>query len=195
MAITKGLLTYEAEGTEGGRYHSRTLHVPSEHSGLTIGRGYDMKERSQNEIEEDLVNSGLERSDSGLLAKAAGLFGPEAEDFIGDNNLQSFEISTSVQEGLFSICYEDILKDVKRICDKPDCIEIYGEVSWDVLDPKIQEVLVDLRFRGDYTPSSRKHIQKYVASNDLALFSILIKDRSLWRNVPRDRFRRRCEAF
>ncbi len=195
MAITQGLLTYEAEGTEGGRYHSRILHVPSERSGLTIGRGYDMKERSQNEIEEDLANAGLARSDSELLAKAAGTFGPEAEEFIESNNLQEFEITIEVQEELFNICYEEILKDVKRICDKADCVEIYGEVSWDILDPKIQEVIVDLRFRGDYTPTSRKHIQKYVASNDLAIFSILMKDRSLWVNVPRDRFRRRCEVF
>lgn len=195
MAITQGLLTYEAEGTEGGRYHSRNLHVPSERSGLTIGRGYDMKERSQNEIEEDLVNAGLPRADSGLIATAAGKFGSEAEEFIDSNNLQDFEITIEVQEALFNICYEEILKDVKRICSKADCIEIYGKVSWDVLDPKIQEVLIDLRFRGDYTPASRKHIQKYVASNDTAIFSILLKDRSLWPNVPRDRFRRRCEVF
>ena len=51
MTITKGLLTYKAMGMEGGDFHSRKLHVPSDRSGLTIGRGYDMKEKSSYKIE------------------------------------------------------------------------------------------------------------------------------------------------
>ncbi|MEX0729512.1 MAG: hypothetical protein WED00_03675 [Aquisalimonadaceae bacterium] len=43
MTPQKGLLTFEAEGTEGGRFHSRHLHVPSGMSGLTLGRGYDFR--------------------------------------------------------------------------------------------------------------------------------------------------------
>mgnify|MGYP006875700117 CR=1 FL=1 len=39
LKSTEGLLTFESEGHEGGPYHSRTLHVPSHTSGLTIGRG------------------------------------------------------------------------------------------------------------------------------------------------------------
>jgi hypothetical protein len=44
LAPSTGLLTWGAEGTEGGRFHSRVLQFPPGASGLTLGRGYDMKE-------------------------------------------------------------------------------------------------------------------------------------------------------
>ena len=31
-----GIVTWDSEGSEGGRFHSRRLHVPSDTSGLTI---------------------------------------------------------------------------------------------------------------------------------------------------------------
>lgn len=39
----EGTITFDSEGTEGGLFHSRKLHVPTFSSGLTIGRGYDMR--------------------------------------------------------------------------------------------------------------------------------------------------------
>ena len=57
---SRGVLTWEAEGSEGGRYHSRVLHVPSNTSGLTIGRGYDMKDRSAAEAQKDLIAAGVD---------------------------------------------------------------------------------------------------------------------------------------
>lgn len=38
-------MTFDQEGLEnpGKKYHSRVPHVPSSSSGVTIGRGYDMK--------------------------------------------------------------------------------------------------------------------------------------------------------
>src|SRR5690606_15881110 len=56
----RGGLTFDAEGTEGGKYHSRVLHVPGPSSGLTIGRGYDMGSKSAGEITTDLVAAGVE---------------------------------------------------------------------------------------------------------------------------------------
>ena len=38
----EGKVTFNSEGTEGGFFHSRKLHVPTASSGLTLGRGYDM---------------------------------------------------------------------------------------------------------------------------------------------------------
>ena len=55
MEPREGLLTFRAEGNniKGSRYYSRVLHwpgIPSQckrfGSGVTIGRGYDMKHRS-----------------------------------------------------------------------------------------------------------------------------------------------------
>lgn len=50
----EGVVTFDSEGTEGGLYHSRILHVPTETSGLTLGRGYDMKLKIGTQISADL---------------------------------------------------------------------------------------------------------------------------------------------
>jgi len=39
----RGRLTFDAEGQEGGPWHSRHFHVPGATSGLIIGRSYDLR--------------------------------------------------------------------------------------------------------------------------------------------------------
>jgi len=190
-AIAKGRLTYEAEGMEGGRYHSRILHVPGESSGLTIGRGYDMKEKTPEKIEQDLLQAGVDAGHARVLTGAAGLSGEGAKQFIQEHDLSGFEISMAVQQRLFVLIYAELEKDVIRICNKADCVRAYGAVDWPALDARIRDVLVDLRFRGDYHPASRMVIQMHVAHNDLASFSACIEKRDNWTSVPEDRFNRR----
>ncbi|MEW5287776.1 hypothetical protein ABW286_00930 [Erwinia papayae] len=64
----EGLLTFRAEGNNlaGSRYYSRKLHWPgvaskcnAYGSGVTFGRGYDMKHRSAGEIIADLTYVGI----------------------------------------------------------------------------------------------------------------------------------------
>ncbi|MDQ6966613.1 MAG: N-acetylmuramoyl-L-alanine amidase, partial [Mariprofundaceae bacterium] len=191
VAISKGLLTYDAEGMEGGRYHSRVLHVPSASSGLTIGRGYDMKEKTSAKIRTDLINAGVDKVSATQLSDAAGLKGDAAKQFIQDSGLSGFEISMPVQEKLFELIYDELEKDVIRICNKADCVKAYGSVAWQGLNPNIRDVVVDLRFRGDYHSRSRKFIQKHVAHNDLATFTEQMIERKNWVSVPEDRFNRR----
>jgi hypothetical protein len=191
MTITKGLLTYEAEGREGGAYHSRKLHVPSLKSGLTIGRGYDMKEKSAQKIKRDLIKIGLNQETANALAAASGLYGQSAEQFIDLHQLAKVEISIECQEKLFKLSYQEMEDDVKRICNKEDCKEAYGVVNWNELNTAMKAVVIDLRFRGDYTPTCRKSLQPILAANDLEAFTTNLKSRTLWRNVPEDRFKRR----
>lgn len=193
MAITQGKLTYDAEGTEGGRFHSRKLSVPSSSSGLTIGRGFDMEEKTCSQIETHMKESGVDGDHAKVLSKAAGLKGNGAKEFITANNLEDFEITMETQEKLFKVIYGEMSKDVRRICDKSDCVAVYGAVDWDNLDTKIKDVLVDLRYRGDYSPKSRKLIQKLVANNDLEEFKKILSDRTHWEHVPQDRFNRRVK--
>jgi len=191
MAVTRGLLTYEAEGMEGGRYHSRVLHVPGSSSGLTIGRGYDMKEKSSDKINSDLIKAGVNEGAASILSQAAHLSGDSAKKFIVKNDLSDFEISMDTQEKLFESIYAELEKDVIRICNKADCVKIYGAVEWPAVSARIRDVVVDLRFRGDYHSSSRKIIQKYISRNDLDRFTKEISDRDNWASVPKDRFNRR----
>lgn len=187
----RGRLTFEAEGQEGGPYHSRRLHVPTPSSGLTIGRGYDLKRRTAAGIRADLEAAGLAAMDAARLAGAAGLSGDEAKAFVTEHGLEGFEISAEVQLRLFELEYQRQLADTRRLATKADVARIYGETDWNGLHPAISEVLVDLRFRGDYTPACRRFLQTHVARNDLAGFAAEIANRERWPGVPDDRFERR----
>lgn len=87
-----------------------------------------------------------------------------------------------------------MLRDVARICTKRDVEERYGRTDFDALDARIRDVLVDLRYRGDYTGATRRRVQPPVVANDVAALRTVMADESWWRNqlgVPADRFRRR----
>ena len=75
---------------------------------------------------------------------------------------------------------------------------IYGKTDWGRLNPKIKKVVVDLRYRGDYKPETRRKIQKAIADNDLQSFKNLMSDKDFWvkkMGVPEDRFKRREDAL
>jgi hypothetical protein len=63
----------------------------------------------------------------------------------------------------------------------------------DKLHPAIQELIVDLKYRGDYTPETRKLVQPLIVKNDLEGLAAAMADETYWTNmrVPPDRFRRR----
>ena len=186
-----GRLTFDAEGHEGGVYHSRRLHVPSAGSGLTIGRGYDMKHRTKTEIRDDLVAAGVDPATAALISQAAGLAGEAADEFIAENNLEAFEITPEAQLELFEVVYAELAAEARRLATKPDVTAVYGATDWDALDIAIKDLLIDLRFRGDYTPTTRRFLQTHVAANDLPGFAGRVADRDNWPNVPADRFNRR----
>src|SRR5947209_4578175 len=85
--VARGQLTFDAEGQEGGRYHSRKVHQPTGASGVTIGRGYDMKLRTPEQVTADLKTAGLDQKVAEQYAKGAGLTGKEAGDFIAKSKL------------------------------------------------------------------------------------------------------------
>ena len=186
-----GRLTFDAEGREGGLYHSRRLHVPGAASGLTLGRGYDMKNRTNAQIRNDLLAAGVDAGHAQLIAQASGLTGDKAEDFIQDNDLEDFEITPQAQLKLFQIDYNWHAADTKRLATKPDVTRRYGATGWEALHPAIRDVVIDLRFRGDYTPRCREFLQSHIAANNLHAFSGEIGKKTNWPNVPRDRFERR----
>lgn len=186
-----GLITWEVEGNEGGPYHSRKLHVPSSTSGLTLGRGYDMKNRSAAKINQDLAASGVPAADAAKIAKAAGLAGDAAKKFVADQQLSAFEISKPAQVALFLITYADEKAVVDRISAKPETVAAYGACDWSKTHQAVIDLLVDLKYRGDYTPDSRVLVQALASRNDLAGLAQVMKLRGNWPNVPKDRFERR----
>jgi len=190
-----GKMTFEAEGTEGGPFHSRKLHVPSMTSGLTIGRGYDMKTKSPAKIIQDLTAAGIDRKDATTLSKASGLSGQSANNFITKNKLEKYEISQQQQVKLFEITYKEEEAETKRLCTKPDVTQKFGTCNWNTLDPAMKQVLVDLKFRGDYSAKIRDILQSHVVANDTKGFLKDLSDQSKWaaarQRVPNGRFQSR----
>lgn len=187
VSITKptyGILTWDAEGTEGGLYHSRCFHVPSNRSGLTIGRGYDMRDKTFSKVSGHLIQSGIDNKVANVIALAAGKMGNAAKQFVIEKDLLDFEVAPQVQLKLFEIVYKEMEADVKRICNKTITSQTYGKTDWLNLNSKIRNVLIDLRFRGDYHPASRKILQKHVANNDLISFKTEINKSANWSGVP-----------
>lgn len=196
FTVDRGQLTFDAEGMEGGRYHSRKAHWPGGVSGVTIGRGYDMGQRGRSSILEHMEQSGISEKDAEAFAKSAGMKGKTAKNFISNNELA--EISPDQQKALFDIVYGEMASDVERISgnyarsagrakDNPEDFE----VDWENLDPRLRDIAVDLRYRGDYTPTTRRKVQPLLIANDVKGMRALMADRKYWKNVPQDRFQRR----
>jgi hypothetical protein len=64
---------------------SHDLHHPTLGSGVTLGAGYDMGNRTQAEVEADLVAAGIDPAIAAALSQGAGLKGNEAAEFVNDN--------------------------------------------------------------------------------------------------------------
>jgi len=185
-SIKDGLLTFEAEGNEGGAYHSRRLHVPSESSGITIGRGYDLKGKDQLQTLRDLTSIGIEREQAQVLSRGVRLSGNDARRFIAQHHLTNFELTPQQQLDLFKITYTHEKHEARRLCIKDDVTAEYrAACKWDELHPAIRVILVDLKFRGDYTPSTRIAIQTAVANNDLEGLYEVMSDWDYWQNRVR----------
>lgn len=188
-----GAFTWELEGNsiETSPYFSLRAHVPSQTSGVTIGRGYDLKMKSASEIISDLTAAGLPIESARDFAKARGIQGTQAKKYL---QLYTLPQLTAAQElSLFAIEYNRLANDTKRIATKRDVCEKYGVTDWKNLNSKIKDVLIDLRYRGDYTPQTRTFLQRSVAENDFEKFSALMADRNNWPNVPLQRFNARMD--
>lgn len=192
VAPDKGRVTWDSEGTEGGRYHSRKPTVPGDWSGVTIGRGYDMAAKLPAKIIRDLTSAGVPRATAEKLSGAAGLTGDDARDFLKEHKLGEVEITLAAQKALFEITYRDEAREARRVAGTVAVVERYGACDWDTLDPAIEQMLVDLKFRGDYTGRARALIQDAVVNNDLEAFAKPLLDKANWPNVPKDRFDRRA---
>ena len=198
LKVPFGQLTFDVEGNDIEdpnnplyRYFSRVVHWPGGASGITIGRGYDLGQRPSPSM--DMSAAGIEEPLRSWLIRAGGLKGQAAKDYfdIADADIKAATISRKQQHDLFIPIYESMRNEVIRISRKTDVSSMYGHIKWETLDKKIKDVMIDLRYRGDYTSDARKIVQKYIVDNDLANFSKAISSRENWTSVPEDRFNKR----
>ena len=191
--VPRGQLTFDAEGTEGGPFHTRSAHLPPVGaSGVTIGRGYDLGQHTADQITTAMTGAGVSEEDAGRFAGAAGLRRRGARRWLDRNEDALPEITPGQQHALFGTTYEEMSADVDRISNSPSATRAYGALDLDRADPAVRDLLVDLRYRGDYTPASRRMVQRPAVEGDVTELRDVLCDRSRWRDVPEDRFERRC---
>ncbi len=200
FTLPMGQLTFDAEGMEkpGSHYHSRVPHVPGRWSGVTIGRGYDMSQRSKEAIKTDLRQAGVAAGIANKFSACSGYKGSRAEAYLQAQDLADLAITPEQQYYLFLDTYEELAGDVIRICTKSDVVEKYGASDWNSLDSTLRDIVVDLRYRGDYTSATRNKVQPIIVANSRSRLQRLMADEQYWRfqlNVPRDRFERRGKYF
>ena len=80
--VERGKFTYDSEGNDSGKWNSRYLHWPEKHSGVTIGRGYDLKHRQREQVIRDLTGAGISQEKAELIAGGAKLTRDAARDFV-----------------------------------------------------------------------------------------------------------------
>jgi len=193
--VARGQLTFAQEGQEGTLYHSRWLQWPGGKSGVTLGRGYDMGSRTVSAVQGDLVSVGVSPSLASAFAGGAGKSGAAAQTFVSENRASLGNISPGQQLRLFQQTYQEMEDDSRRICQDPQVVSKYGSVDFNILDLRIWAVIVDLRYRGDYSPAARTIMQQPAAANDIAAFRQAMGNRAYWASVPQARFDARVAAL
>ncbi|WP_241571403.1 pesticin C-terminus-like muramidase [Rosenbergiella nectarea] len=207
----KGTLTFRAEGNnvKSSRDYSKKIHWPGnssscqkDNSGVTIGRGFDLGDRNETSALIALKQAGIENRKAEAISKGAKKKGCLAYNFVLENRDSIEEITDIQQLKLFEITYNELEKDVERISKLPKNIHDYHpnpntppDLAWENIPDKIKNILIDLRYRGDYTPKAREHIQRMAYAGDIEGFGKAISNRSNWIKVPNDRFNRRVEYY
>jgi hypothetical protein len=156
-----------------------------------------MGQRTRLQVISELRYAGVSEGDALFLAGAAGLRGERARSYVEAFAGDSPVLSLPSQRRLFEmVTTPEVIFDIMRVLAKPDLQNTYGAVSWSQLTPMAQEVVFDLRYRGDYTTEARKRLQPILVSRDDNELLGLLSDRAYWRslNVPDGRSEARLES-
>ncbi|KAB1499873.1 peptidoglycan-binding protein [Cronobacter sakazakii] len=131
---------------------SRILHHPTVESGVTLGRGFDMKKRSAGEILATLRHADIEEYKTVICSKAAYLTGREAEMFVQFYGPLVGEITHQQQIRLFEIAYQEQVIYAKGVYDRHvRRLNIQNALPWSRIDTVIRDTFIDIIFQGNST--------------------------------------------
>lgn len=190
LRVPEGQVTFDAEGHDyilpdyapkrapkRHDYFSRILHWPGDVSGVTLGRGYDMKMRTAGEIYSTLRSLGIEEYRAVIASNAAYLSGRQAKFFV-ETTWQLFgEISYVQQIELFKRSYLEKKNYAKPFYIRKATKEPNAP-SWEQLDQKIKDVVVDIFYQGIRHPAS---LIESAIEGRTALINFIRDDSSLMR--------------
>lgn len=162
LIVQQGQTTFDSEGidylTAAAPFRqpknllqfSRILHHPTPVSGVTIGRGFDMKKRSPGEILATLRQAGIEEYKAVICSRAAYLVGSEADTFVQFYGPLVGEITHQQQIRLFDIAYREKVEYGKGVYNRQIQKQaISNAIDWNCLDKNIREVFIDTLYQGN----------------------------------------------
>lgn len=172
--------------TEGGTLPDvLKAHWPGGVSGVTIGPGYDMGDRTEETVYADLIAAGVPATSAEALKKGAKKKGATAGTWVSENKSKIPAISNDASRALFKHVYPKYVTRAKNIA-----VGDWG-ADWDALPQKMKELLVDLEYRGDIkSRGHEKFLKPLVKDNNYPEFKKFIQDKDYWQtntNLPRQR--------
>lgn len=207
LTVPFGQLTFNSEGNdkEESIYFSRRPHVPNNNgvvvgiSGVTFGRGLDLGQQSRayiNSLFLELEKDAEPLSDSlkEWLLGSVGKQGALALAYCNEinNKVPKNEqlLTRKQQHFLFKAVYKHQYEVTKHVlANGVDIDDVRITADLDYFEQKIQDVLVDLTFRGDNAPRTRRYFIKDLNESRQAFINNL--SNTHWRTafgVPRERF-------
>lgn len=159
LRVSQGQFTFDNEGRDYRTaavpfraaptpWFSRVLHWPGGHSGVTLGRGFDMKLRSAGEIYSTLRQAGLEEHKAVICSRATGLSGRAAEQFVTVFGPMIGEISHQQQIQLFEIAWHTKIHYARGVYLRHSA-DIAQRLSWEQIDAKIKDIFIDTLYQGN----------------------------------------------
>ncbi|MBT0721473.1 peptidoglycan-binding protein [Rosenbergiella collisarenosi] len=172
LRVSEGQMTFDAEGLDyitaitpfRQRYYpsfSRILHWPSKFSsGVTLGRGYDMGNRTSGEIFSTLRQAGIEEYKAVICSKASYLKGRQAEQFVRVYGNLIGEITHSQQIKIFEMVYREKINYAKGVYSR-NSRHVTNALTWYQIDRGIHDVFIDTLYQGN---KSAPEMVKLIAS-------------------------------
>ena len=163
LVVEQGQVTFDAEGNDdpASLYFSRQLHWPGGASGVTLGRGYDMRHRTPASVYADLMQAGLDDEASRKFSQGAELSGDAARDFVIMNKAAYGTISQRSQRMLFEAVvyprYEIAASQRYASAAGPDA------PTWKNLDSRVRDIAVDFTYQQG---SIWRRQLPYISAND-----------------------------
>ncbi len=145
LTVRRGQVTFDAEGNDfDSSYFSRKLHWPAGKSGVTLGRGYDMRHRTGSQVYAQLIEAGFDSAAAENFSLGATLFGPSAQAFVKRNRDVLGAISHQEQIVLF----EEVLYPAYEAAAIRRYESVAGQNSpkWNGLNERIRDVAVDFTY-------------------------------------------------
>ncbi|MBW7983548.1 pesticin C-terminus-like muramidase [Enterobacillus tribolii] len=148
--VNRGHLTFRGEGNNNRNSvnYSRVVHYPQlGDSGVTIGHGYDMGGRSQQQVYADLIRAGISQGQARAISAAAGLRGRQAAEFVRQQRATIGEITEQQQAALFNQIFPSYERRAQSVYNAR-AAHVQNRPEWSELHPAIRDVIVDMVYQG-----------------------------------------------